>query len=71
MRKSDLIKAWKNPELREHTTPESPIGQAMDKNQEELLKGGLDSPFIESEGWVCGISGEVTGFCCNPFTSWG
>lgn len=70
MRKSDLIKSWKNPEFRQNNASESPIGEALDKNQEELLKGGLEE-IAPSEGWVCGISGEVTGFCCNPFTSWG
>ncbi len=70
MKKEDVIKAWKNPELRNDSTPENPIGEAMNKDQEAMIKGGIsvidEDP---SEGWICGISGEVTGKCCNPITS--
>jgi len=79
MRKEEIIKAWKDPEFRSNldsekltSLPENPVGKAMDDMDSQLVSGGYDTTLTlcPSSGWVCTISGEWGGGCCNPFTSW-
>lgn len=78
-KKIDVIKAWKDPNYRKSLSaeelamlPESPVGTALDETDMAMLHGGLpptSNPTSCTSGWLCTISGETGGGCCNPFTS--
>lgn len=70
MRKTDIIRAWKDAEYRKNLSEDqkemleaNPVGNHMDNLDQEQIKGGWS-------GWWCTVSGECNGgVCCNPFGS--
>lgn len=78
-KKIDVIKAWKDPNYRNSLSveelaslPENPVGTALDEADMATLTGGkppVSAATSCTSGWLCTVSGETGGGCCNPFTS--
>jgi len=77
----DVAKAWKNKEYREslsqeelNSLPTNPVGEALTDLEASNIFAGAAQVAVEalmpSAGWVCSISGECGGGCCNPFSSY-
>jgi mersacidin/lichenicidin family type 2 lantibiotic len=72
MTKKNIVRAWKDPEYRSQLSeaeraalPELPVG--IHEIDETLLRPvGAAAAAAASSGYVCTISGEITGFSCNP-----
>jgi mersacidin/lichenicidin family type 2 lantibiotic len=65
----DIPRAWTDPEYRASLSdeeraalPENPVG--ISELDPELLQSAVGGGC--SEGWICTVSGEITGFSCNP-----
>ncbi len=69
MSNETLIRAWKDPKFRStlQNDVKRPAGERLvDIGDEELRSvwGAAQIPAAPSEGYVCGVSGEVTGESC-------